>query len=128
MGVHLAGLGLLPARVLSSDSARTQETWEHLAPALGANTAVHFDRDLYLAGFSALSRHLCAMEDGVDCVLAIGHNPGWERTAGLLVGETVVMTTANVAVLTTDAEDWATAMRSEGDWRLIALYRPRDLR
>jgi phosphohistidine phosphatase len=47
VGKYLARHGLVPDRTLVSTSARTRETWAHLAEALGNMLEADFDDRLY---------------------------------------------------------------------------------
>jgi phosphohistidine phosphatase len=127
MGQHLAARGLVPEWVLSSDSQRTRETWTGFASALSTQPIVQFESSLYHGGYFALRDLLLGLPDHVRSVMAIGHNPGWSDLASTLCGTFVSLTTGNVAVLTLESSDWATAGYAEGQWELEALYRPKTL-
>ncbi len=74
LGGWLASRGYIPGEVLCSDALRTRETWEGVAPALGATPVVTLKPALYHAGpdvMLAVLRHATA-----DVVMMVGHNPG----------------------------------------------------
>ncbi len=73
----LAERGWVPELVVSSDSARTRETWAGMAPALGEPEVVFTER-LYHEGLEALIEEAAGWPPEVACVLALGHNPCWE--------------------------------------------------
>jgi phosphohistidine phosphatase len=124
---RIAVLGWTPERVLSSDAARTRETWEHMRESLPGVPEAHFTPLLYLAGLQALRKAFAAMPPEIGTVMAIGHNPGWEEAASALVGDDVALTTCNAAMLTITADDWSGALAREGQWRLEHLLRPKEL-
>ena len=86
IGAHLRRESVVPAVVLCSSARRARETLERIAPALGAQVPVQIERDLYAASEQALLDRLRALDDGVESVLLIGHNPGIERLALSLAG------------------------------------------
>jgi phosphohistidine phosphatase len=84
---HIGDQGIAPHLVLCSSSARTRETLERIAPALGDDVRVEFERELYAASANALLERLRTVEDEVDSVMLIGHNPGIEQLAFSLAGD-----------------------------------------
>lgn len=76
---------LIPDLVLCSPAERARQTWELVAPVLGATPEVRFDRRLYLASEEELLARVRAAPDGARRVLLVGHNPGLENLTGLLV-------------------------------------------
>jgi phosphohistidine phosphatase len=83
---HLRRESLVPGLVLCSSSRRTQETLEGIAPALGDRVAVQIESELYAAPEQRLLERLRALEEDVESVLLIGHNPAVERLALDLAG------------------------------------------
>src|SRR5215212_9196904 len=73
---HLRQQSVVPAVVLCSSARRTLETLERISPALGEEVSVHLERELYAASEQSLLERLRGLEDGVESVLVIGHNPG----------------------------------------------------
>ncbi len=125
VGAHLAERGWLPEVVLSSDSARTRETWERMSAAFD-RVEVCFLPTLYAAGVGEVAEALRRVPDQIGTVLMLGHNPGWEEVVERLTGAPVLMTTANAALLELEAESWAQAASSDG-WRMEAIIRPKEL-
>jgi phosphohistidine phosphatase len=83
---HLGREGVTPALVLCSSARRTRETFERVAPALGEGISVQIERGLYAASEQRLLERLRAVEDGVESLMLIGHNPGVEQLALGLAG------------------------------------------
>jgi phosphohistidine phosphatase SixA len=92
---------LQPTRVLCSPAKRTRETLERVLAVLGY-TDVRYEPRIYDAVPGTLMAVLDEHVD-VDCVLMVGHNPGFEQTAALLhsgqSGDFRGMPTAGIAVL-----------------------------
>jgi phosphohistidine phosphatase len=120
MGAEIARLGLRPDLVLCSGAARTRETLALALPALGEpapQTVV--DDGIYMATpetLLALLRKLPAGAKGPKTVLIVGHNPGLEDLAALLVGsgdwsQRALMAdkfpTGSLAAITFEAPGWA---------------------
>ncbi|MGH6879218.1 MAG: SixA phosphatase family protein, partial [Rhizomicrobium sp.] len=85
MGRAMRENGYLPDLVLCSSATRTVETWEHAAPELGTRPAVEFLDALYDAPESAILKCVRAAKTDAQSLLYIGHNPGLERLARMLV-------------------------------------------
>lgn len=82
MGAHLHVKSWTPDCVLSSNSARTMETWQCLSAELPNAPAPEFLDALYLASWKAMLnaiRHQA--DDDAKTLLVIGHNPGLEELA-----------------------------------------------
>jgi phosphohistidine phosphatase len=74
----------LPELVLCSPSQRTRETLELVLPALCEPPQILFERSLYLADSGSLLARVCAIPEGVERAMFIGHNPGIEELAARL--------------------------------------------
>jgi phosphohistidine phosphatase len=83
---HLGREGVTPALVLCSSARRTRETLERTAPTLGEGIPVQIERELYAASEQRLLERLRAVEDDVESLMLIGHNPGVEQLALSLAG------------------------------------------
>jgi phosphohistidine phosphatase len=83
---HLQRESLAPSLVLCSSARRTQETLERIASALGEHVAVQIESELYAAFEQGLLERLRTLEEDVESVLLIGHNPSIERLALDLAG------------------------------------------
>ena len=116
-----------PELVLSSDAARTRETFGLMSEEFAAGVDFHFLPELYLSGIREVVSHVCEVDASIRTMMVLGHNPGWEYVVQHLSGEEVVMKTATAALLEMDAEDWNEAIRSAGSWKLLDVIYPRDL-
>ncbi len=132
MAAHMARIALRPALVLCSPAARARQTWEALAPTVAA-ARVEFDTALYEASAGDLLARLRALPAAeAGPLLLIGHNPGLERLALLLVD-------ADSEALRRMRQKYPTAALASfacpGAWsdlgpaacRLLAFVRPKDL-
>ena len=125
---ELLALDGVPDRILSSDSARTTETWNCMQDVFEPSPPVEFTRKLYHVGLDALKEEIRSLDDDVQTLLVLGHNPGWEEIVERLTGMTyVVMKTAHMALLDAPAGGWADAFAREGTWKLNRVVNPRGL-
>jgi phosphohistidine phosphatase len=76
MGRVLAEAGSTVTLALVSAAARTRQTWELAAPALGAGAEVRHERRLYNASSGTLRSAVEAEEGGEGTLVLVGHNPG----------------------------------------------------
>ena len=124
---RLRELAWQPQVVISSDSQRTRETLNLMENAFEATLTVQFTAAFYLGGFAELGAELCQLSPQVTCVLALGHNPGWEDVVRRLTGEPVILKTATVALLGGEGATWEDALKKHQGWALRDVIRPREL-
>jgi phosphohistidine phosphatase len=116
MGAEIATLGLRPDLVLCSGAKRTRETLGLVLDALGTPLPqVVYDDEIYMAPPTGIMQILRGQPADLATVMVVGHNPGLEELAELLVGrgedalrETLEekFPTCALAVITFDAEAW----------------------
>lgn len=75
MGKVLAAAGFKPDLALVSPAARTVQTWEAAAEALG-ETTTRQDSGLYHAAAVTLRRRIEELEGRSGALILVGHNPG----------------------------------------------------
>src|SRR3954469_21252229 len=133
MAAYLAAEQLLPDLVLVSPARRTRETFERVASKLG-EAPVRFEPRIYEASAERLLAILREAEPGSRGVLIIGHNPGLETLARLLVGYGdryafarmgQKYPTAGLVVIDFDGEDWRELKPGSG--RLERFVTPKSL-
>lgn len=125
VGARLLELGWIPDLVIASDSERTRETWQCMQVAFPDSIKERFSSAFYHGGLSAITTECSMLTDDISTLLVLGHNPGWEGAVAGLSGQRIRMTTANAALLESDAEDWAQAMGA--NWVFVEVLRPREL-
>lgn len=81
MGHAMAEKGYAPERVWCSPAARTRQTWTLVAEALAARPRVMFRDEIYLATQGALLTLVQKAPAGVQTLLLVGHNSGFETLA-----------------------------------------------
>lgn len=83
-GAWLAELGVRPDHALVSAAQRTQETWAAIAGAGGFTIEPDLDHALYAAGPESAMDLIRMVEDDVDTLLVLGHNPTMSFVAHML--------------------------------------------
>jgi phosphohistidine phosphatase len=125
---------LTPDLVLCSTAKRTRQTLDGLMPFAGTTPQVELLPGLYLAGATAILQRVRKVAEDMGCVMAIGHNPGFEQLASSLAGEgdadalaalAMKYPTGALADFHFTVKKWSQI--APGSGRLAAFIRPRDL-
>jgi phosphohistidine phosphatase len=85
MGGYMARHSLLPDRALCSPARRTRDTWAGIVAQWPADVGVVFDQRLYMAAPQAILSVIRTQDDAARTLLVIGHNPGLQQAAELLI-------------------------------------------
>ena len=83
-GTWLAAEGIEPDHALVSAALRTRETWASLASGAGWDLEPDFDRGLYSAEPTTAVDLISVLDDAVQSLLVLGHNPTMAYLAQLL--------------------------------------------
>ena len=83
---HLTETDAVPELVLCSSAVRTMETLDGIRGALPPGTTIEIEGGLYAADVDELLARLRRVSETVGSAMLIGHNPGLEDLAMLLVG------------------------------------------
>ena len=122
---------IAPDLVLCSSSRRTRETLDRIAPALGNEVRVEIERELYAASADRLLERLRAVDDDVESVMLIGHNPGIEQLALSLAGDGEKLADVRrkypTAALATLEFDGRWSALEPGTARLADFVKPKQL-
>jgi phosphohistidine phosphatase len=84
MGREMARRGWLPDRALVSAALRTRQTWELAEAELPRAVPALPDRSIYEAPAERILDAVRSTPAGVETLLVIGHNPGFEDLVSLL--------------------------------------------
>jgi len=120
MGEEFRKLGLEFDLVLSSPAARAAETAEL------AGLTSRFDERIYDAASSELLAIVQSVDNEIDRLAMVGHNPGFERLASLLIGQIVEMPTGSLVEVEIPVDRWAEV--DDGNGRLVRFIKPKELR
>jgi phosphohistidine phosphatase len=134
IGAYMALHDLMPDRVLCSPARRTHDTWSLVAAAFAKPPAVEFDDRLYDASPDTILDVVRKTGSDIHSLLVIGHNPGLQDLAGLLIASGDVearerlrekFPTAALLVIDFAFDDWRKLHRRAG--RLDRFVTPRSL-
>lgn len=134
MGAYLAERGLIPDCVLISTARRTRDTWKLVAAALPSRPKTHFDERIYEAQPENILDAIQDTSASCQSLLVIGHNPGLQELALMLVKDgsqddlaclADKFPTAGLAVIDVPIDDWARLHPGTG--RLDSFITPRRL-
>jgi phosphohistidine phosphatase len=127
LAARLKGKPIEVDLVLCSTARRTRETLELIRPGLG-KADIKFEDGLYGAGAEELIARLRRVPKKVDGVLVIGHNPGIEEAAWLLLGPDRApghFPTGALVSMRFVVEDWRSIQ--EGGAEPLGFITPKDL-
>jgi phosphohistidine phosphatase len=123
MGAYLEKNRLAPDLALVSTARRAQETWARASRALKGEVPVRNMRDIYMAEPAQLLDVVHGIGPEIRTLLIVGHNPGLEDLAKLLMkeggGEAGLrlmqkFPTAAIAVLSFDIRNWKDIAAASG--------------
>lgn len=112
MGRYMADEGLTPELVLVSPARRTLETWSRVTGQWLADPTVAYEEAIYEAPAERLLSVL-RRQHTTSPVMLVGHNPGMEDLARLLLERTERQRlpgkypTGGLAVIDLDAANWS---------------------
>jgi phosphohistidine phosphatase len=104
-----------------STARRARATWNLVSADLGERPETRHDEDAYAASERELLDMVRRLGDELRTVVLVGHNPGLEDLADILIGERVTLPTSALAVIDLEGP-WRSAGRTPG--RLRAAGRP----
>lgn len=126
MGEELKLRAPLPDLIISSPAARARQTTQAVVEAGGLTARLEFNDSIYGATSAELMRLIRRLEDGVNCALMVGHNPGFEELVSRLTGSDERMPTAALACIEFQIDHWNDL--EDGVGRLIWLLTPKRLK
>jgi phosphohistidine phosphatase len=134
IGAYMAKHRLVPDRAVVSSAARTRETWQAVASSFRRTPPADFDDRIYEASAATLLEVIRETKPKVKTLLVVGHNPGLQELAGLLVATGDVETrqrlkenfaTSALAVIEFALDGWNKLHPQAG--RLAHFIDPREI-
>ncbi len=126
MGKLLRREELVPDLIISSSAKRAMATAESVALASDYENEITFTRDLYHADPESYIEALVTVDDNVNCVMVVGHNPGIEEFVEQLSGEWERMPTAALAQIRLPINRWS-ELTFDSEGNLVSVWRPKEL-
>lgn len=134
VGAYIAQEHLLADRILVSPARRARETWDLVAARLPPPKVVASEPRVYDATATRLMSVVRELPKDAHSVMLVGHNPGLEDLAELLVASGPAphlasmaekFPTGGLAVIDLPVDDWSATVPGIG--RLDRFVTPRDL-
>lgn len=134
IGAYMARHALVPDLVLCSTAARARQTWALVAEAFAAPPKVIYDDRLYEVSAKVILEVVRASSPDVHALAVVGHNPGLQDLAGLLIASGDIelrqrllekFPTAGLAVVDFPVDEWGQLHPQSG--RLDRFVAPRSL-
>lgn len=128
IGKFLANAEIVPDLIASSPAVRARQTADLLAKSAGYGAGIRWDEAVYMGGPDALLSVVRGLPDQVEHAMMVGHNPGFEELAALLIGTEcgVTLPTAAAAHFEIDVDRWSEVCAGAG--RLQWLVTPKILK
>ena len=126
MGRHIATQYLAPTSVLVSPADRAKETADAVTRAFNPVPEISYSDDLYVAVPHTWLDEMAGVDSSCDCLLLIGHNPTMEALVALLTGEGAGMSTATLARVEVDVDEWR-ELANGAQGKLVGVWRPGDV-
>jgi phosphohistidine phosphatase len=126
MGKLLLDEGLLPQLIISSSAKRALSTADLVANACDYLGEVSMTRSFYHADPETYLRYLNKIDNDLQIVLIVGHNPGVEDLVSTFAGHYERMPTAALAQVELLIDSWL-QLDSTTPSKLVNLWRPKEL-
>jgi phosphohistidine phosphatase len=126
MGEFLKHEGWIPEKIFCSPSIRTKETLDLVLRKLKENIPVQFEEAIYGNDQNEIIKLISGIDDSLQLIMLIGHNPSIENLAVFLTGETFPdekFGTACIAVI--ELNQWDKIKKQSG--KLVLFQTPKTL-
>lgn len=110
---------------LSSPAIRARETIDAVLKAAGLSLKLHADQRLYEGGSGRLLEALSEVDENLNSVLLVGHNPVLEELVQLLTQETVSLSPGTLTQIDVEATPWSEIGSTTN--KLRRVVRPKEL-
>jgi phosphohistidine phosphatase len=125
LGRFLKASGYACELVLCSTARRTRDTLEAVLSQCRSRPRVRFLKELYLADTKTIRAAVAGVNDVVDVLMIVGHNPGLETYARMLTGSSPSFPACAAAVVDFSTDRWSEAAAGRG--QLERFVRAGDL-
>ncbi|MGO7792656.1 SixA phosphatase family protein [Rhizobium ruizarguesonis] len=134
IGTYMVREKLIPDLALVSPARRAKETWKLVRGALSKKVSEREAADIYEVSAERILDVIRAVEPGIRTLLIVGHNPGMENAASLIVADGDAdavgrmqekFPTAGLGVIDLDLDGWGEIAAGTG--YLERFVTPRSL-
>jgi phosphohistidine phosphatase len=126
MGELLRQVDLLPDLILSSSAQRARQTTQAVVDTSGYGGEVHWLDSLYAAPPESYLEALRRLDDSLQRVMVVGHNPGLEELLEELTGADEALPTAALVQVMLPIQSWS-QLDEEVSGELVQIWQPRQL-
>lgn len=127
MAKQLKKKDLIPDLIYSSSAIRATETLEIFVDTLKFEGKVKVKDVLYMAEPETIIDKINSVDEKVNTVLVIGHNPGLESLTQILGDKIDALPTGAIAVIVLPIKTWS-ALSTETEGELANLWVPAEFR
>ena len=125
VGEFIRKHSIRPGLIISSPAERARQTIALVMESANLTAELRYDERIYEASAERLFAVVSQVEDSVNELLLVGHNPGMEELLLALAGESRHMPTAALASISLDMEKWSKCQDQSG--RLECFIKPKEL-
>lgn len=126
VGAWMAEQDLAPDLAISSPAKRARQTIERCAQAADYQGEIRYNETLYCNGEDAYLAALEELDDTIQSVLLVGHNPDIAIVVETLSGEGNRMPTAALARIDLPIARWSALLENERPGKLAWVQLPHD--
>ncbi len=126
MGEFLVSKDLIPQVILCSTARRAKETVEYFLRTCPFEGEVIYRRNLYHGGAEEFINAMQGLQNEINIVMIVGHNPGMEYSIEEFCGVDEFFPTTAIAYIQFEIDKWAD-MDSNVGGKLISLWRPKEI-
>jgi phosphohistidine phosphatase len=126
MGELLRQADLVPDLILSSSAQRARQTTQAVVDSSGFEGEVRWMESLYAAPPESYLEALRGVDDGLERVMVVGHNPGLEELLEELTGQAETLPTAGLAQVALPIQSWS-QLGEDVSGELVQTWVPRQL-
>jgi len=117
---------LVPDLIISSTARRAHDTVELVVKYSDCDGQVVWASSLYMGGYLAYLNSVRTVEDDVEMLMVVGHNPDLEGLVTALTGLEEAMPTAALARIELPVGRWSDVQEGS-EYALINLWRPKEM-
>lgn len=125
MGKFIRKKKIEPGLIISSPAKRARATALLVKEGGKIAAELRFDERIYEADTETLLKVVSQIDEAVDTVIIVGHNPGMEQLLQGLTGEAQEVPTATLMQISLKLDKWSAVQEKTGflEW----LVKPKDL-
>lgn len=123
IGDFLRKRGGMIDQMIASSALRAKQTADLVHAKLQGHTVLKYDDRLYDSGVAGMFEILQELDDAIETVLFVGHNPTLENFVSELVSDGTLhikLTTCGLALVTSEFSEWSMVKPQHGtlEWVL----------